>query len=90
MPQVKFTSNLNRFFPDLKPLDVSGKTVAEALEEVESTYKGLRDYVVDENGVLRKHVNIYIGNEMILDRDGLSDKLSGVDEIYIMQAISGG
>ena len=90
MPTVKFTSNLKRFYPDLKPLPVTGKTVAEALEEVEQQHSGLKDYIVDENGKLRKHVNIFIGNDMIKDRDALGDVLAEADEMYIMQALSGG
>lgn len=90
MPVVKFTSNLKRFYPDLAPLKVSGETVAEALDQVEQNHHGLKDYIVDENGVLRKHVNIFIGNDMIKDRQKLADRLSETDEMYIMQALSGG
>lgn len=90
MPVVKFTSNLKRFYPSLSPLEVKGGTVAEVLHEVEAVHQGLRDYIVDENGVLRKHVNIFIGNNMVSDRQALNDKLREGDEIYIMQALSGG
>jgi sulfur-carrier protein len=90
MPTVKFTSNLKRFYPDLKPLKVAGANVAEVLMEVEQNHRGLRDYLVDENGKLRKHVNIFIGNNMVADREQLADKLSENDEVYIMQALSGG
>ncbi len=90
MPLVKFTSNLKRFYPDLAPLNVQGKTVAEVLDEIESRYGGLKDYIVDENGQLRKHVNIFIGNDMVKDRERLEDELSEKDEIYVMQALSGG
>lgn len=90
MPTVKFTSNLKRFYPDLSPLEVNADSVAEALDQVELNHTGLKDYIVDENGVLRKHVNIFIGNDMIKDRQALADKLAEKDEMYIMQALSGG
>lgn len=90
MPTVKFTSNLKRFYPDLAPLDVQGKTVAEILEEIEARYSGLKDYIVDENGTLRKHVNIFIGNDMVQDRQSLKDELTERDQVYVMQALSGG
>ena len=90
MPVVKFTTNLKRFYPDLTPLEVKAATVAEALEAVEQNHQGLKDYIVDENGELRKHVNIFIGNDMIRDRQALGDVLSDKDEMYIMQALSGG
>lgn len=90
MPTVKFTSNLKRFYPDLTPLVVHGETVADVISEIEVHYTGLKDYIVDENGCLREHVNIFIGNDMIKDRLTLKDELKGKDELYVMQALSGG
>ncbi len=90
MAVVKFTTNLERFYPALKPTKVCGNTVSDALIEVEQNYKGISDYILDENGGLREHVNIFIGNEMVKDRLKLMDQLKDTDEVYIMQAISGG
>lgn len=90
MATVKFTTNLKRFYPDLAPIDAKGKNVAEVLNEIEAKYVGLKDYIVDENGTLRKHVNIFIGNEMVKDREQLLDELTEKDEVYVMQALSGG
>ncbi|HAA14440.1 MAG TPA: molybdenum cofactor biosynthesis protein MoaD, partial [Cytophagales bacterium] len=44
----------------------------------------------DDQGQLRKHVNVFVGNTLIADRIGLSDALTAQDEVYIMQALSGG
>ena len=90
MPKVKFTSNLKRFYPTLSASEFSGENVADVLEQINHTHPGIKDYIVDEQGKLRKHVNIFIGNVMVRDRDKLSDKLKKDDEVYIMQALSGG
>ena len=90
MPKVRFTSNLKRFYPSLAPMNVESKTVAEVLNEVNSSHEGLKDYIVDETGALRKHVHIFIGSEMVKDREKLGDTLNEADEVYIMQALSGG
>ena len=90
MPTVNFTANLKRFYPDLQTMEVEATTVAEVLQVVEEQHRGLRDYVVDEQGRLRKHVNIFIGKEMVRDRHTLADPLKPTDEIFIMQALSGG
>ena len=90
MPYVKFTSALNRFFPSLKGGSFDGATVAEVVAAVDKSYPGLSDYVFDERGALRKHVNIFVGNTMVRDRDGLSDSLSKDAQVYIFQALSGG
>jgi molybdopterin converting factor small subunit len=53
-------------------------------------YPGLTDYLVDEQGALRKHVNIYIGENLIEDRTNLKDIVNPSDEVLIFQALSGG
>ncbi len=90
MATVKFTYALKRFFPDLDEMTASGNTLAEVFNEVESSYPKVRSYLIDEQGSLRGHVNIFIDGNMIEDRDGLTDRFSPNSEIYVMQALSGG
>lgn len=90
MARIKFTPNLKRFFPDLTEIEVDASTVAEVVAEVDSRWRGIADYIVDEQGALRKHVNIFVGDELIHDKQNLSDTVSSDTKIYIMQALSGG
>ncbi len=90
MATVQFTRHLKRFFPGLEPLEVDARTVAEAVARVDERFPGLADYVVDERGRLRKHVNIFVDGELIADRDGLADAVGVWSEVHIMQALSGG
>lgn len=57
---------------------------------MEQAYPGIQSYILDEQGMLRKHVNIFIDGRMITDRNALSDAFTKDSEIYIMQALSGG
>jgi hypothetical protein len=90
MPLVKFTRNLQRFFPDLKPLQVEGRTAAEVMTALERACPGLTAYFVDDQGALREHVNLFIGEELLSDRQRLTDPVEENQPIYIMQALSGG
>ena len=90
MSSVSFTGNLKRFYPELNTMHVEAETVAELLDKIEERFPGIKDYIVDEDGRLRKHVNIFIGNEMIRDQQALTDQIDQNDSIYIMQALSGG
>jgi sulfur-carrier protein len=90
MATVKFTSALERFFPGIKEIPARGTTIREILDEVEAGYPTLCSYLLDEQGGLRGHVNIFIDGGIINDREGLSDPLSQDSEIYIIQALSGG
>jgi len=91
MSSVHFTTHLQRFFPTLQqgtPAD--GQTVAEVIRSLEQQHPGLAAYIVDERGSLRKHVNIFINDELVIDREKLSDVVSPKTRVFIFQALSGG
>ena len=90
MAQVKFTPNLKRFFPDLCECEIEAATVAEIVAAVDRRWRGLGDYIIDEQGALRKHVNIFVGDELLRDKRALSDRVSAETKIFIVQALSGG
>lgn len=90
MPHVHFTRHLLRFFPTLTEGEVPGATVREVVDALDRRYPGLAAYVVDETGRLRRHVNIFVRDEPICDRETLSDKVSPDDKLFILQALSGG
>ena len=50
----------------------------------------VRGYVVDERGMIRKHVAVFVGPDPIADRDTQSDPVGPETEIHVMQALSGG
>jgi sulfur-carrier protein len=64
-----------------------GATVAEVLIDLDAQFAGFRFRMVDEQNRLRKHVRVFINDEMIRD---LSDSVGESDEITILQALSGG
>jgi len=90
MPKVNFTHALKRFHPKLEPFSAPCESVRDLIEILESKYPGLKNYLVDEQGQLRKHVNIFVEQKLIKDRIKLQDPLHPDDEVYIMQALSGG
>ena len=89
MAQVAFTDNLLKHLP-CPPTKAAGDTVRAVMEAVFSENPPLRSYIVDDQGRLRKHVNIFVNDEMIADRTGLSDSVEENDRIFVFQALSGG
>lgn len=92
MPQIKMTPHLYRFFPHLKDqhLMVSADSVADALHAINAIAPGFTDYVLDDKGALRRHVNLSINDKMIIDKVKLSDRIPEDATVYIFQALSGG
>ena len=90
MPAIQFTQALKRFFPDLRSQATEQLSIPEILDELDQKYPGLKGYILDDQGQLRQHVNIFVDGRMIRDRIRLSDPVEPGTEIYIMQALSGG
>lgn len=93
MPTVHFTANLARHVPS-PTIQVEcapeGATVGESLAAVFERHPRLRGYIVDEQGAVRKHMNVFVDGVQIRDRAGLSDPVTPHSEIYVIQALSGG
>ena len=64
--------------------------LVDALSTLWTLYPGLRDRIVTEQGQLREHINIFIGNENVRYTGGLMSPVSSGSEISIVPAISGG
>jgi len=89
MPLIICTQHLREVGPSQLE-HVAGATVREALQSLSQRYPKLLSYVLDDQGEVRKHVAVFIGGELqnraaVLDRQ-VGDK----EEIYLLQALSGG
>jgi molybdopterin converting factor small subunit len=70
-------------------LSAAGSTVRAVIDDIETRHPGLKERLLDEKGV-RRHVNLYLGDEDIRFLDGLDTALKAGDEISIVPAIAGG
>ena len=71
-------------------IDESPATVAEALSLLWRLYPGLRDRIATEQGQIREHINIFVGDQNIQFTGGLMTGVSSESEISIVPSISGG
>jgi len=92
MPTVEMTQHLYRFFPQLenRTITVPAGSVSEVLNAINEIAPGFTDYVLDDNGALRRHVNLCINDTIVIDRKTLSDYVQDDETVYIFQAPSGG
>ncbi len=66
-----------------------GATVADVIANLEQSYPGMRDRLLDEKGV-RRFINVFVGDEDIRFLEGLKTELKSGDRISIVPAIAGG
>jgi len=71
-------------------LAASPATLGGALEALWARYPGVRDRMATEQGQIREHINLFVGNENVRYTGGFATPLSEGAEISIVPAISGG
>jgi molybdopterin converting factor small subunit len=84
-PLREFTSGQSRV-----EIGNSPATVGEALRVLWTMHPGVRDRVATEQGQVREHINIFVGNEHIRYTGGLATPIAPGSEISIVPAVSGG
>jgi hypothetical protein len=89
MARMFFTQHLRRLVPH-EPVEVTGATLRDALDDLFRQIPALRSYVLDDQGRLRQHVCAFVDDERIDFTGPLDCAVGPESEIYVMQALSGG
>ena len=89
MPYVAFAPALTRHGA-CPAQQVDAGTLDAALEAAFRAAPGLRSYVLDEQGAIRKHVAVFINGQMIASRTQLAIALQAQDKVMVIQALTGG
>ena len=89
MAQVTFAKAIRRHV-DCPAADVPGATLREVLDCYFAEHPDVRRYVLDDRGSVRRHIAIFVGDELIIDRFQLSDTVDRTTTVSVFQALSGG
>jgi molybdopterin synthase sulfur carrier subunit len=65
---------------------VEGGTVSELLEQLERSNTALEGWILDERGIIRRHINVFVNGEQAQPDTAVAAE----DRIEILPAISGG
>jgi len=68
----------------------AGATLAGVLEALEAAHPGIGARVLDDNGALRRFVNIYVGDEDVRFAGGLDTPTPAGTQISVIPAVAGG
>lgn len=86
---MHFTRNLQRHVA-CPPERVRAGTAREALDAYFALHPAVRGYVLDEQGTLRTHVNVFVDGTQVANRSVMDDPVGDHTEIHVIQALSGG
>jgi sulfur-carrier protein len=67
-----------------------GGTVAEVIDALEASHPGIRGRLLDDNGKLRRFVNVYVGDEDVRFADGLATAAPDGSSLSVIPAVAGG
>jgi len=90
MAIINIPSQLRTQTEGLDKVQIEGKNVGEVLLKLVEKYPMLQDRIYDENGKVRRYVNIYLGDEDIRFMDNLETQLETRSELSLVPAIAGG
>src|SRR6476646_5714428 len=88
--KVRIPAPLRKLTKEQAVVDISGKTVDEILANLEKNYPGMKERICDENGQIRRFINVFVNGEDIRFKDGAKTAVAEGAEISIIPAIAGG
>jgi sulfur-carrier protein len=88
--RVLIPTPLQRLTDNQAEVTVEGSDIRELIGNLEGKFPGVKARLCDEDGVLRRFVNIYINEEDIRFLKGEATPLKDGDEVSIVPAIAGG
>ena len=88
--KVRIPTPLRKLTNNEEIVEVIAKTVGNAITELQSRYPGIKERLVDENGAVRRFVNVYVNEEDIRFLENQQTPLKDGDEVSIIPAIAGG
>jgi molybdopterin converting factor small subunit len=71
-------------------VSVDGATLADVIEALESSYAGFRTRVLDDDGKLRRFVNVYVNDDDVRFAEGLQTATPDGASVSIIPAVAGG
>ncbi|MGI8424111.1 MAG: ubiquitin-like small modifier protein 1 [Chloroflexota bacterium] len=88
--KLRIPTPLRRLAGGVSELVLEGGTVGDVLAALERDHPGFKERLYDENGEIRRFVNIYVAGEDIRFLKGVETPVKEGEEISIVPAVAGG
>lgn len=90
MPTVRIPTPLRSFTDGEPTVDVTGSSVRDVVAGLDTTHPGLGQRILDDDGELRRFVNVFVRDEDIRFQSGLDTAVGDGDIVSIIPAVAGG
>ena len=90
MAKIRIPTPLRKLTNGLEEVSAGGATIGELIVNLEKQYPGIKERICDDQGKVRRFVNIFANDEDIRFLKNLETPVKESDEISIVPAIAGG
>ncbi len=87
---VRVPTILRTYTAGESEVPAEGGTLGEVLDSLDGRYPGIKGRIVDEQGSLRRFVNVYVGNDDVRFLDGLDTEVADNAQVSVIPAVAGG
>ena len=87
---VRIPTILRTYTGGESEVTAEGGTLSEVLDDLEASYAGIKGRILDDNGELRRFVNVYVGNDDVRFLDNLETPTPDGAQISVIPAVAGG
>jgi len=88
--EVRIPTILRTYTGGAKAVEGTGSTLGELIADLEARHNGLRARLIDDDGKLRRFVNVYLNDEDVRFLGGLTTELKDGDSVTVLPAVAGG
>jgi molybdopterin converting factor small subunit len=87
---VRIPTTLRTLTAGQSEVQVDGSSVGEVLTALESAHPGFKERLLDENGGLRRFVNVFVSDDDVRFLQGLDTPVPDGETVSIIPAVAGG
>jgi sulfur-carrier protein len=87
---VRIPTTLRPLAGGQSEVSVEGGTVGEVLQNLDAAHPGFADRLLDDEGGLRKFVNVFVADDDVRFMDGLATPVPDGETVAIIPAVAGG
>ena len=87
---VRIPTILRTYTGGESEVTAEGGSLAEVLDDLEASFAGIKGRILDDNGELRRFVNVYVGNDDVRFLDNLGTATPEGTQISVIPAVAGG
>jgi molybdopterin converting factor small subunit len=88
--EVSIPTILRPYTDGAKSVQAAGATLAEVVDDLDARHGGIKARLVEDDGSLRRFVNVYLNDEDVRFLDGIDTPVADGDNVTILPAVAGG